>query len=167
MHAYKFNGFLYRSYEFPSIIEENDEYVCIDTSKAKVIFYKKEIKKLVFSRNNRPTIWYFFKKEWFNIILSIKFQKVYTYINVASPYIIEEEAIKFIDLDLDYLNKDLFNGKWEELDLDEFEQNSVEYKYPSELIEKVKLVQTDIKDKIKNGYFNQFYNKHLLGKNDE
>jgi hypothetical protein len=35
------------------------------------------------------------------------------------------------------------------------------------LIEKVKLVQTDIKDKIKNGYFNQFYNKHLLGKNDE
>jgi protein associated with RNAse G/E len=29
------------------------------------------------------------------------------YINVASPYIIEDDAIKFIDLDIDYKTTDI------------------------------------------------------------
>ena len=44
---------------------------------------------------------YFFKDRWFNIIAQLKKDGLYYYCNIASPFIIEENTIKYIDYDLD------------------------------------------------------------------
>ena len=44
---------------------------------------------------------YFFDNEWFNIIVQLKKDGIYYYCNIASPFIIEEGTIKYIDYDLD------------------------------------------------------------------
>ena len=41
------------------------------------------------------------KKHWFNIIAQLKKDGIYYYCNIASPFIIEENTIKYIDYDLD------------------------------------------------------------------
>lgn len=48
-----------------------------------------------------PAIVYFHKKYWFNIIAMIRETGVSYYCNLASPYILDPEALKYIDYDLD------------------------------------------------------------------
>ena len=50
---------------------------------------------------NEPAILFFYKKNWFNIIGQLKKHGLYYYCNVASPYVIEDDIIKYIDYDLD------------------------------------------------------------------
>ncbi|GMO15304.1 MAG: hypothetical protein Ta2E_06130 [Mycoplasmoidaceae bacterium] len=165
VHAYKFNGLLYRSWEFPKIVSEENKTVCLDLVGAKILFWKDKEKKYVFSRVNTPTFWYFFEDEWYNLIVSIRYKKCYMYINVASPFIYEEDAIKFVDLDLDYQTQDVENVKWKELDLDELEIHSKQYNYPDKLKKKILAIGEDLKKKIEDKYFNKFYDEKL--KNNE
>ena len=44
---------------------------------------------------------FFSKNHWFNIIGQLKKTGIYYYCNIASPFIIEENTIKYIDYDLD------------------------------------------------------------------
>lgn len=44
---------------------------------------------------------FFYKKRWFNVIGQLKRDGIYYYCNMASPFILEEGAIKYIDYDLD------------------------------------------------------------------
>jgi protein associated with RNAse G/E len=57
VHAYKFNGWLYRTWEFPKIIEETDEYICLLSNGSRVITADKK-KDNVFhhSKITAPTI---------------------------------------------------------------------------------------------------------------
>ena len=48
-----------------------------------------------------PAIVYFHKKYWFNIIAMIRDNGISYYCNMASPYYLDEEALKYIDYDLD------------------------------------------------------------------
>ena len=52
-------------------------------------------------KTKEPAIMYFFKNEWFNIIAQLKKDGIYYYCNIATPYIIEDNTIKYIDYDLD------------------------------------------------------------------
>ena len=47
-----------------------------------------------------PAIVYFHKKYWFNIIAMIRDNGISYYCNMASPYYLDEEALKYIDYDL-------------------------------------------------------------------
>ncbi len=48
-----------------------------------------------------PAIVYFHQKYWFNIIAMIREKGVSYYCNLASPYVLDDEALKYIDYDLD------------------------------------------------------------------
>ena len=52
-------------------------------------------------KTKEPAIMYFFKNRWYNIIAQMKKDGIYYYCNIATPYIIEENTIKYIDYDLD------------------------------------------------------------------
>ena len=52
-------------------------------------------------KTKEPAIMYFFKDKWYNIIAQLKKDGIYYYCNIASPFIIEENTIKYIDYDLD------------------------------------------------------------------
>ena len=44
---------------------------------------------------------YFFKDKWYNIIGQYKKDGIQFYCNIASPYVIDANAVKYIDYDLD------------------------------------------------------------------
>ena len=50
-------------------------------------------------RENQPL--FISIKYWFNIIAMIRDNGVSYYCNLASPYVMDEEALKYIDYDLD------------------------------------------------------------------
>ena len=53
------------------------------------------------------------------------------YCNLASPYLVDNEALKYIDYDLDI--KVFPDGEKRLLDLDEYELHSKRYQYPEEI----------------------------------
>ncbi|MGY3750939.1 nucleoside tri-diphosphate phosphatase [Vagococcus acidifermentans] len=78
-----------------------------------------------------PAIVYFHQKFWFNIIAMIREKGVSYYCNLASPYILDEEALKYIDYDLDI--KVFPDGEKRLLDVDEYEQHRIAMNYPKEI----------------------------------
>jgi protein associated with RNAse G/E len=73
-------------------------------------------------------------------------------VNLASPYIYEEQAIKYIDYDLDY--KLLPDGKWELLDQKEYDENSKSYGYSPEIQAIIAETQKELEDFIKRNHLN-------------
>ncbi|MGF2145741.1 nucleoside tri-diphosphate phosphatase [Vagococcus fluvialis] len=78
-----------------------------------------------------PAILYFHTKYWFNIIAMIRDKGVSYYCNLASPYVLDEEALKYIDYDLDI--KVFPDGEKRLLDVDEYEVHSKQMNYPDEI----------------------------------
>ena len=74
-----------------------------------------------------PAIVYFHKKYWFNIIAMIRDNGVSYYCNLASPFHIDQEALKYIDYDLDV--KVFTNGEKKLLDVEEYEQHKEKMHY--------------------------------------
>lgn len=113
IHGYKHNEKIYKAWDEAVLLEIHDDYLIFGNNKTKVTeidghtWYTKE-----------PAILYFFKKDWFNIIGYYKKNKICYYCNIASPFIIEEDAIKFIDYDLDL--KVFPNGAFKILDKGEY-----------------------------------------------
>ncbi|MBR2246866.1 MAG: DUF402 domain-containing protein [Bacilli bacterium] len=96
IHSYKHNHKIHRTWDEAVLLEIHDDYLIFGNSKTKVTesdgrtWHTKE-----------PAVLYFFKNSWFNIIGQLKDNGIYYYCNIASPYIIEEGTIKYIDYDLD------------------------------------------------------------------
>ena len=96
------------------------------------------------------------------MIIFQKKGRVEFYINIASPYIIEEETLKYIDFDLDFkiIGKDLNSIK--KLDEHEFNENITKYKYDSKLIEKIKSAETKVIEMYHNKSLMKFINNERL-----
>lgn len=89
-------------------------------------------------RTKEPAILYFFRNKWFNTIAQLKKDGISYYCNIASPYIIEENVIKYIDYDLDV--RIYPSGEYRILD-------RMEYKYHKEKMN----YSEDLERAIKNG----------------
>ena len=74
-----------------------------------------------------PAIVYFHKKYWFNIIAMIRDNEVSYYCNLASPFYMDQEALKYIDYDLDV--KVFPGGDKKLLDVEEYEQHKRKMNY--------------------------------------
>ena len=95
-HGYKHDGKVYRAWDEAVLLEIHDDYLVFGNDKTKVTeadgrtWHTKE-----------PAALYFFYNNWYNIIGQYKKDGIYYYCNIASPFIIEENTIKYIDYDLD------------------------------------------------------------------
>lgn len=78
-----------------------------------------------------PAIVYFHKKYWFNIIAMLRERGVSYYCNLASPYVLDSEALKYIDYDLDV--KVFPDGEKRLLDVDEYEQHRLQMNYSKDI----------------------------------
>ncbi|EJO07971.1 DUF402 domain-containing protein [Oenococcus oeni] len=85
---------------------------------------------------HEPALVYFHNKYWFNIIAMIRNDGVSYYCNLASPYVMDKEALKYIDYDLDI--KVLTNGTKHLLDTDEYIAHGQLWNYPPEIDEILK-----------------------------
>ena len=113
-----------------------------------------------------PAIVYFHKKYWFNIIAMIRDNEVSYYCNLASPFYMDQEALKYIDYDLDV--KVFPGGDKKLLDVEEYEQHKRKMNYSDEidfiLKENVKILVDWINNQLgpfSEEYIKIWYNRYV------
>jgi uncharacterized protein len=126
VQSYKHNTKLHRIWAHATVIDMNQDAIVIANYRTKVIesngrfWYTKE-----------PSVTWFFKERWFNVIGIIRTTGIFYYCNIASPYMIDEEALKYIDYDLDV--KVAPDYAYSILDRKEYNKHKVKMDYPSDL----------------------------------
>ena len=74
---------------------------------------------------------FFYNNRWFNIIAQLKSNGIFYYCNIASPYVIDENVVKYIDYDLDL--RVFSDGAFKILDRNEYNYHKKLMKYPKEI----------------------------------
>lgn len=126
IHSYKHNGKIHRSWDEALFIEENNGYAVFGNYKTLVTEADGRVWK-----TKEPAIMYFSKDNWFNIIGQLKDNGIYYYCNIASPYVIEDRTIKYIDYDLDL--RVFPDGGFRVLDKNEYKYHKKIMNYSNEL----------------------------------
>lgn len=121
IQCYKHNGKIHRAWDEAVLLDIKKDYLVFGNNKTKVTEAEGNIWK-----TKEPAIIYFFKDEWFNIIAQLKKDGIYYYCNIASPFIIEDNTIKYIDYDLDL--RVFPTGEYKILD-------KMEYKYHKKIMD--------------------------------
>lgn len=126
LQSYKHDHTIHRIWENATILEENDNYIVVANKRTKVIesngrvWYTKE-----------PSVSYFFKNHWFNVIGIMKSYGVSYYCNLSSPILLDEEALKYIDYDLDI--RVSTEGTFSVLDRNEYRKHQCVMNYPDSI----------------------------------
>lgn len=136
IHGYKHNGKIHRSWDEAVLLEIHENYLIFGNEKTKVTESDGRT-----WRTKEPAVLYFFYNSWYNIIGQYKKTGIYYYCNMASPFIIEEGTIKYIDYDLDL--RVFPDGSFKVLDRGEYKYHKKVMEYP-EKIDKI------LKDELTN-----------------
>lgn len=145
IHSYKHNGQIYKAW---------DEAVLLHFDfKNKIIIFGNNCTKVTEKdghtwNTQEPAILFFFLDKWYNIIGQCKEKGITYYCNMASPIIIEEGAIKFIDYDLDV--RVYPNGSFKVVDKNEYKYHKNKFAYPEELDHILKKELNNLIEQIKN-----------------
>lgn len=141
IQCYKHNKKIHRAWDEAVLLDVKKDYMVFGNNKTTVTEAVGNTWK-----TKEPAIMYFFQKEWFNIIVQFKKDGIYYYCNIASPFILEEQTIKYIDYDLDL--RVFPNGSYKILD-------RMEYKYHKKLMN----YSTDL-DEVVNGALDALIQKY-------
>jgi len=96
IQCYKHNGRVHRAWSEAVLLDVKKDYMVFGNKKTQVIESEGS-----YWKTKEPAIIYFFRNCWFNVIAQLKKDGVSYYCNIATPFIIEEGTIKYIDYDLD------------------------------------------------------------------
>ncbi|MFY9421581.1 MAG: DUF402 domain-containing protein [Bacilli bacterium] len=142
--SYKHDGELHRVWKDVVVLSKTEEEIVILNDKVYVIDGDGRRWK-----TREPAICFFYKQHWFNIICMLRDDDIYYYCNLSSPYVLDQEGIKYIDYDLDV--KIFPDGEVMLLDRDEYDFNIKHKHYSQELREIIRynleLLLGFIKDK--------------------
>lgn len=138
IHSYKHDGTIHRSWDEAILLEIHDDYLIFGNDKTLVQESDGRTWK-----TKEPAVLYFYKNRWFNIISQNKSDGIYYYCNMASPYILEDDTIKYIDYDLDL--RVFSNGTYKILDKSEYRYHKDKMNYPEEID---KILNEELKDLI-------------------
>ena len=144
IHGYKHDKKIHRSWDEAVLLEIHDDYLIFGNEKTKVTESDGRT-----WRTKEPAVLYFFYKDWYNIIGQYKKNGIYYYCNMASPFIIEENTIKYIDYDLDL--RIFPKGEYKILD-------KLEYQY-----HKKKMNYSDDLDLVINSAMNELIHDYVSG----
>lgn len=126
IQCYKHNGKINCNWHEAVIIDVKNDYIVCANSKSLVTEADGSVWK-----TKEPAIMYFFKDHWFNVIAQLKKTGISYYCNIATPYIIEDDTIKYIDYDLDL--RIFPNGSYKILDRNEYKYHKKIMGYSEEL----------------------------------
>lgn len=137
-------------YEWKSeIVEKTPHYILSKSKPGRKLIH--HTKNDVFTMKH-TSLEYFSLKEWFTVSMEVDNGHIVShYCNVAKPSIVHHNRIRFIDLDIDLIQKR--NEAWKVVDVDEFETNSVYYEYPSSLKNGALIALEKLKSKISKSEF--------------
>ncbi|CDD93665.1 uPF0374 protein HMPREF9962_1974 [Coprobacillus sp. CAG:826] len=146
VRSFKHDGLLHRSWDQGLVLEVNDDFIITASKKTRVtesdgrVWYTRE-----------PAITFFSKKYWYNVIAMLKEDGVSFYCNIASPSLVDNDVVKYIDYDLDL--KLYPTGTIKILDEREYEHHKEKYKYGDKLDFILKRETQHIFNMMKKGMF--------------
>lgn len=126
IECYKHNGFLDCINEEAIVLEETNEYLIVANDHTKLIEHDGRS-----HRTKEPAVLFFYKHHWFNVIGQLKKQGLFYYCNIATPYLIENHTIKYIDYDLDL--RVFPDGEYRILDRNEYKYHKKIMNYSNDL----------------------------------
>lgn len=152
IQSYKHDGSLHRVWRDTMILKENEDTLigCNDHT----LVTESDGRRWV---TREPAIVYFHKHYWFNVVTMIRDSGISYYCNLASPFVLDKQALKYIDYDLDV--KVFPNGERRLLDIDEYEAHRQKWHYSAAIDHILKANVRILVDWIKNqkGPFSQAY----------
>ncbi|QMS85699.1 DUF402 domain-containing protein [Candidatus Xianfuyuplasma coldseepsis] len=167
IQSYKHDETLHRIWEKATVVAEADDYIVVVNRRTKVIESNGR-----FWHTREPSVTWFFTDHWFNIIGIIKKNEIHFYCNIASPFVIDDEALKYIDYDLDIKVVDDFS--YTTLDRNEYNKHKMKMEYPIELKSILERELSVLKERIEQRSYpfdhevvKQYYNQYLEEKDDE
>ena len=146
IQCYKHNGKIHRTWNEATILDVTDDFIVCGNYKTKVTESNGTTHK-----TKEPAIMFFYKKRWFNIIAQLKKYGLFYYCNIASPFVIDEKIIKYIDYDLDL--RVFPDGAFKVLDKNEYKYHSKIMHYPKEIDEILKYELTNLIEMERNKEF--------------
>ena len=146
IHSYKHDGSIHRSWDEAILLENNSDYLVFGNDKTRVVESDGRT-----WRTKEPAIMFFYKHSWYNVIGQLKYDGIYYYCNLASPFVIEDKTIKYIDYDLDL--RIFPKGDYKILDKLEYEYHKTKMGYSDDLDF---VINTALEDLI-NDYENHLY----------
>lgn len=126
IHCYKHNGKIDRISGEAIVLDENDDYLVCANNKVKLTENDGRS-----HRTKEIAILFFYKKNWYNILAQLKKFGLFYYCNIASPYVIDGNIIKYIDYDLDL--RIFPDGTFKVLDKNEYRYHKITMKYSNEI----------------------------------
>lgn len=126
IQCYKHSGILHQLCDEAIVLYMDQEKIIVANNKAKLTeadgrsYHAKE-----------PAILFFYKNHWFNVIGQLKAYGLFYYCNIATPYLIDGNIIKYIDYDLDL--RVFPDGGFKILDYNEYNYHRKLMHYPKEI----------------------------------
>lgn len=162
---YKHDGKLYKQCDEAVLLDVQEDYIVVGNDRAFITEADGRTRK-----TREPAITYFFKEEWYNIIVQLKRTGTTYYCNISSPYIMEDETIKHIDYDLDL--RIFADGTFKVLDRAEYNYHKKVYSYSDELDKIINKSLTDLINLYKSNFIGfieeknqKYYQEYLKLKN--
>ena len=143
IHCYKHNGKIDRISGEAIVLDETDEYLVCANNKVKLIENDGRS-----HRTKEIAILFFYKKEWYNILAQLKKYGLFYYCNIASPYIIDGNIIKYIDYDLDL--RVFPDGSFKVLDRGEYQYHKKIMNYSKKIDKILRDELTVLIEKVRN-----------------
>jgi len=126
IHSYKHDKKIHRVWNNVTILDFNDKELVVGNYKTRVVESNGR-----YWNTKEPAICFFYTNEWFNVIAMLKDDGINYYCNISSPYVYDDEAIKYIDYDLDVRVDSKFNYRI--LDREEYKYHANLMNYPDNL----------------------------------
>ena len=126
VHCYKHNGKINSISDEAIVLDETPEYLICGNYRAKLTDNDGHS-----HRTKEPAIIFFYKNNWFNVIAQFKEFGLFYYCNIASPYLIDDNVIKYIDYDLDL--RVFPDGGYKILDKNEYKYHKKIMNYSDDL----------------------------------
>ena len=123
IHCYKHDGTLHSISDEAIVLEIDDEKMVCANQKTQI---RENDGRIHITRE--PAVLFFYKHDWFNVIGQLKDYGLFYYCNIASPYVIENHIIKYIDYDLDL--RVFPDGGFKVLDRNEYNYHRKLMNYP-------------------------------------
>ncbi len=150
IQCYKHDGKIHRAWDEAVLLDVKKDYMVFGNNKTLVT----ESEGTMW-RTKEPAVMYFFKDKWFNIIAQMKKNGIYYYCNIATPFIIEDGTIKYIDYDLDL--RIFPKGDYKVLDKLEYEYHKKKMNYSSDLDKVIQNAMSELIDEYNN--LKEMFNK--------
>lgn len=161
IHCYKHNGKIHRTWDNAVVLDIKEDLLVCGNNRVTVTESSGRT-----HRTREVAIIFFYTKKWFNIFGQFRKQGLFYKCNIATPFLIDDNIIKFIDYDLDL--KVFPDGAFRVLDRNEYKYHKVKMKYSedldrvlqSQLTELINMKRAEV-GPFNKKVINEYYQKYL------